>query len=119
MSDLLLNSGGDLLIENGLLKITPTIQEATKQRLLIKMRTYLGEWYLDLSQGVPYFQTILRKGTPKDVVDTIFRTIIIEDENIRRIDKFSSRIQDNIYFLDFTAVVETGQIVVLAEQIEF
>jgi len=59
MSDLKLNEQtGDLVIANGDLSLT-TGADATKQRLSQRLKAFVGEWFLDLSDGTPYFQQIL------------------------------------------------------------
>lgn len=119
MTDLLLDSNGDLSITNGLLDLTSTISEDTKQRLSIKFKTYLGEWYLDLSQGIPYFEEILKKGASKNLVDSIFKSIITNNPEIVQLNEFSSSIDNKIYYLNFKATTNSGDLVILVDQINF
>jgi len=118
MSDLKLDSSGDLLINNNLLELTDTIEEDTSQRLSIKLKTFRGEWYLDLSEGIPYFQRIFKNGTPKQVVDSIFRSAINSDEQIQRITSFSSEITNSVYRMSFQALSNSGELVNLTQEIQ-
>lgn len=38
--------------------------EAIRQAVNIRLLTFLGEWFLDVTRGVPYFQTILGVKSP-------------------------------------------------------
>lgn len=55
MSDLKLGVDGDLEIKNGDLLLT-TSDDAVRQHLQQRLRTFLGEWFLDLDVGIPFFQ---------------------------------------------------------------
>lgn len=43
------------------------------QELTVRLRWWLGEWFLDQRQGVPYLQRILRKGVSAQTVRAIVR----------------------------------------------
>nr|DAV94409.1 MAG TPA: Protein of unknown function (DUF2634) [Caudoviricetes sp.] len=59
--DLMMNiSSGDLSIEDGQVRMVDGA-ERIAQQILISLRFWLGEWFLDTSQGVPYLEYILVK----------------------------------------------------------
>ena len=118
MPDLKLDSSGDLEILDGLLNLTSTVQEDTTQRLKIKLSTHYNEWYLDLSVGIPYLKTILKKGVSKSLIDSIFRSAIQSDPEISSITSFNSNISERIYTLTFKAITNSGEIINLTETIE-
>jgi len=60
------------------------------QRLTIRLRTFLGEWFLNTSYGVPYFQRILKKGVERKTVDNILREKILEEPGVLEIESFTS-----------------------------
>ncbi len=72
MTDFLLNECGDLDYTNGRLTIVTGV-DAIRQRWLIYIRTYLDEWFLDRTIGVPYFQRVLKKAVSRDVLKQVFR----------------------------------------------
>lgn len=89
--DLLLDPvTNDLVFVNGEATVTQTQSEVVTQRLKITLSTFLGEWFLDTSIGVPYFQQILGKGRTKSAVDVIFQRIISNDPGVIEIREFSS-----------------------------
>lgn len=53
-------STGDLVIQNGDLVLIDHA-ERVAQQILITLREWLGEWFLDTRDGVPYLEYILVK----------------------------------------------------------
>lgn len=82
---------GDLVYTNA---DTPPVTDGTRQdvaqRLQIKLQTYLGEWFLNIENGVPYYERILRKGVRKEDIDVIFQTLIREEDGVLEIIEFES-----------------------------
>lgn len=112
MSDFKLDDNWDLELTKSNITLIETIEKETVQRLKIKFYTYLGEWYLNKNVGIPYFQTIFKKGTPKAVVDGIFKTLITNDRNVVSLDKYESQITRGYeYVMAFTATVNQGKVV--------
>lgn len=51
--------------------------EETKQRVIQRLQFFQGEWFLDRSQGIPYFQEIFGKGVQVSAVSAIFKNEIL------------------------------------------
>lgn len=117
MSDLRLNLEGDLDIQEGKLSLLQSTGELTTQSLSITLRTYQGEWFLNTTVGVPYTQTILRKGTPKTLVDSIFYKNISNYTGVENIASFESTIDSGVYSLSFTARIGSGELINLTQDI--
>ncbi len=107
MTDIKLSSPGhDLIFENGDFVLTRTESESLTQRLKVKLLTFQGEWFLDGGLGIPYFQSIFRKGVSKATVDSIFLRAISEEPEVQQILEFNSDF-DNLsrsYSLSFTVL---------------
>jgi enolase len=89
--DLLLDPlTNDLVFVNGKTTVTRTQSEIVAQRLKITLYTFLGEWFLDTTLGVPYFQQIFGKNRSKNAVDVIFQNIIAADPGVIEIREFES-----------------------------
>lgn len=88
MSDLKLAADGDLEIKNGDLLLTSG-DEAVRQHLQQRLRTFLGEWFLDLDVGVPYFQDILVKNPNVNQVDGILKQTILTTPGVVELVSFS------------------------------
>ncbi len=62
-------STGDLVLLTG--------SAAVAQQLKIRLRMFLGEWFLDTRTGMPYFQSILVKNPNFAAIKSIFREAIV------------------------------------------
>ncbi len=78
--DLEIGSDGDLIIVDGI--------DAIAQHLRIRFQFFLGEWFLNRLLGVPYFEEILRKAPDLNVVQSIFRDVILTTPGVLEITKF-------------------------------
>lgn len=112
--DLLLDYvSGDLAWKNGPLTVDYTTQplvDTVKQRLFIMLRTFQGEWFMDLNHGIPYWQNILGKKTTKSAVDLIFQQKILAENGVKEITEFKSTFVNRQYSLDFKVRVSTGEV---------
>lgn len=71
---------GDLDVsDTGVVRLTNGVPESAAQRLLVTLRMFTGEWFLDLRAGVPYYQSILVKAPDLDLVRSVFRQVIAAD----------------------------------------
>jgi enolase len=75
---------------NGGCPVTQHTADIVAQRLRITLYTFLGEWFLDTTVGVPYFQQIFGKLRTKASVDLIFQQIITDDPDVIEILTFDS-----------------------------
>lgn len=95
MSDLMLNLNktdpayGDLLVQKGDLVMTPDQETGIRQHILQRLRTYLGEWFMDLSIGIDYFGQILTKNPDQSTIDAIFISIILGTPGVAELSAYS------------------------------
>jgi len=109
MADLQLNSTGDIDWEN--ISLTEGNSESVAQKLRITLRRYLGEWFLNINKGVPYFQSILIKGVTKEFVDTLFIDEIVNTQGVLRVVEYVSDITpEGVYVAAFTAETTEGEL---------
>lgn len=73
--------GGDLKISQGDLLLNDGV-DAIAQHLKIRLRFFRGEWFLNLDEGVPYFQEVLRKNPSSRALGAFFRNIIVNTPGI-------------------------------------
>jgi hypothetical protein len=76
------------------------------QRLRIRLSVFIGEWFLDVNRGVPYFQEILEKGTSYDQVSDAIKLVIAQTPEIDKITSFSLKddeLQNRKVIISFTA----------------
>lgn len=104
---------GDAVFINGPLSsagVTQDPAEVVAQRLRIRLSTYLGEWFLDVGYGVPYYQRILAKKTTKVAVDRIFQQQILSERGVRELVSFSSTFENRQYNMSFKVRVMNGSV---------
>ena len=88
MSDFKLDADGNLDLSTNDLQLV-TGADAIAQHLLIRLRMFRGEWFLDRRIGIPYFQSILVKSPNLTAVRGIYRTAITSTPGVIRVEKFS------------------------------
>lgn len=91
---------GDIIWKNGPLTkedVTQPFTENVQQRLFIRLRTFMGEWFMDTEYGVPYYQRILGRKTPKPSVDRIFQEEILAERGVAEIISFTSTLVQREY----------------------
>ena len=84
MTDVLLNPCGDIDITDGRLTIVGGA-DAVRQRWLIYIRTFLGEWFLDTTIGVPFVQSLFTKAISRQTIKQIFTTATLEVPGILQV----------------------------------
>jgi hypothetical protein len=89
MTDLLLNRDThDLTLVNydlNLVTGVPLVQQRLKQSLMF----FLGEWFLDETDGVPYYRDILKKSPDKITVESALKTAILETPDVLELLEFN------------------------------
>lgn len=78
------------------------------QRLELKLRSYLGEWFRDINYGIPWQQSILSKTNTKSLADTYIKNTIYQDVDIKSIKSYTSFSREAILYVTFTAILQDG-----------
>lgn len=105
----------DLVITNKDLVVIDDTADAITQRLKVVLLFFRGEWFLNTEFGVPYYQSILRKGITKTKVDGIFKKEILGVEGVIAILDFTSTLNaaSREYTVTFSCRVSTGDTITL------
>lgn len=91
MPDILLNENtDDLAIVNNDLAFTTLNSQDVRQRVLITIRAWLGEWALNTDFGIPYLQEVFQKVDNQQIVDAIFLDRILQVEGVEELVSFRS-----------------------------
>lgn len=82
------------------------------QQIKINLLSFLGEWFLDTTYGVPYLEDILVKNPRMASVETIIRNHINSVPDVIRLDSLSLNWDRRARSLriDFTATTNLGPI---------
>ena len=118
MKDLQLDEYGDLFFDtDGNMNIVDGIDEV-KQRLHTRLLRFLGEWYLNITLGVPYIQEILIKNPSQAAVINNIKQTILKTEEVTSITAFellldtdgSGNIVQRSVIINFSATTDQGDV---------
>ena len=109
--NLLQDDNGDLAIVNNALAMTDGLQQV-KQEVAQRLRTILGEWFLDTSLGMPYLTELAEKGLKLSAAADYFRNEISACPGVKAINKLELAFNAATRELSVSTVVqgETGTI---------
>lgn len=88
-------------------QLTTSTSENLAQRLLIRLRTFKGEWFLDQDLGVDYFGQILGKNRNKATVDAIIQAEILQEREVLQLDEYNSTYNNSLRKLDIAFKART------------
>lgn len=102
--DLRLDSRGDLVW-------TTDRALETAQRLRSRLRFFKAEWFLDLRQGIPYFQTVMQ-GADEATLRSIFGPVIRGTPGVQSLESLSIEVdrRRRTATLVFRCRLDTGKL---------
>ncbi len=86
--DIALDDAGDWNISGGDLTLVSD-GPAILQALIIALEFFKGEWFLDEEAGLPYFQDVLVKNPDPNVLQSVFRTAILDVPGVLAINELT------------------------------
>ncbi|AZF88449.1 hypothetical protein TAC_0061 [Acinetobacter phage TAC1] len=105
--DILMQGGATALV-GGKLLLTASRGASLAQRLVIRLNTFLGSWFLNENLGIDYFNKVFEKTITKSSIDATFQTAIYADNRVETITHFSSHVKANIYHMEFKVKARDG-----------
>lgn len=80
------------------------------QAIGIRLRCWLGEWFLNTAHGVPYLERVLGKVSRPEMVEAVLRSQILGVAGVRSIQAFSLTIDPHTRLarVEFTADTAEG-----------
>lgn len=118
MSDIYLNpSTGDVLVENGEIRLCETLQEITPQKVYITLSVNKGSWKFNIDFGPAWLKNAnnnvqLLGGKPKGIVDAAIKQAILSVDGVLGVTSFESTVDNNTRALNvnFTFLTAEGEI---------
>ncbi len=109
----LIENTNNLEVTNHDFVFTDSDSEYVAQKLRMKLSIFEGEWYLDNTLGLPYFETIFVKNPNLDLIEDLYKIAIFEVDEVEEITEFSMIVEKSIrdLELDFRVRLVTGEIV--------
>lgn len=108
---------GDLHLDNGQLVLigdpngnADDFKQAILQDCTSALQMFKGEWFLDLNEGVPYFEAIFVKNPTLETIKSIFRQVLLSRNHVKNIVSIDITIdkQTRTARVDFVATLTTG-----------
>ena len=106
MEHIALDSENQLMFENGTFRIVADGAELL-QNLRCRLLSYEGEYFLDRTSGVPYFQQIFKKPLDLSNAESILKQVILETDGVESIIKFAVSFNSSIRKLAIEFSIET------------
>lgn len=108
-------SSNDLAVDptTSNLRITSTWAEETSQRIQCALGVYRGEWWLDPSLGLPYFQDILTKAADTGRIRGLLLTAIRAVMGVSEVLEINLNFEASTRVLSvtFTVLLTTGEVI--------
>lgn len=110
--DLLNPDVGDMLLDDGDAVLLDDISDETAQRLHVGFRFFKGEWFLDLREGVPYFDEIFADRPDDRVIRAVFGSVIRNTEGVAAVERLEYQIDNTTgrLTLSFQARLDDGSL---------
>lgn len=83
--DLLLDATGDLDLSTNDFQLVDGV-EAVRQELQIRFRFFLGEWFLNTAEGVPYIRDVLKKAANEAQVRAMLAEVARSTAGVASVD---------------------------------
>ncbi len=101
-----LDKNGDYAFGNQQADFHRDVPAAVVQAVVTRLRLLRGEWFFDLSEGVPYATGVLGKHT-QSTYDAIIRERIRKTEGVKGIASYQSRFDPDTRCLNLSVVLDT------------
>lgn len=114
MTDLKLNEFHDLYVsEAGGTTLELDYRATVRQRLMVKLQLFAGEWFLNTRLGVPYYRDVLVKNPNYRVIRVLLLSRITSDPDVVSVPRLEMTHDRSARHLsvDFDAVLRDGGIV--------
>jgi hypothetical protein len=84
-----------------------TGREEVAQTIGTRLKQFLGEYFRDITQGTPWFQSILGKGGTLSTADAAIKTIIIETPDVSQILEYNADYDEDTRTYSITGQILT------------
>lgn len=100
----------DLVFINGTCPTTGDMIDVVIQRLYILLRTFQGEWFLNVEHGIPWLENILGQKISKSTADMILQEKIAQEMGVKQVIDFKSTLTpQRTYSCSFRVKAVTGE----------
>ncbi len=109
--DIKLDEDGDISLVSGDTQTTSIGAEDLAQRLRIRLNTFQGEWFMDNTLGIDWWNRVMGKNRSKMAVDALIQDSILKEPDALQIVSYTSSISaDRKFSCSFRVRTEDGAI---------
>ena len=101
-----LDADNDYVFGNGQKDFYRDVPAAVGQAALTRLLLWLGEWYLDITEGTPYIQGVLGKHG-KTQADVTIQDRVLNTQGLTTIEDYNSEIDPNTRGMDVSFNINT------------
>jgi len=89
-----------------------TTPEEVAQHIRVRLRMFKGEWFIDVDEGMPYFDEILEKGITDGRIAGIVSKVILGTPGVAALNSLSLNRDNSTRTLNvtFEAVLDSGHV---------
>lgn len=108
--DLKINDSSDVIIDGFDLQLVDGLEQL-RQNLLIRLKFFSNDWFLDTRVGIPYYEDIFIKAPNRIRIENVLKQEILNTDGINEILDFESDFNNNFrnFTVKFTALSDQGQ----------
>ena len=101
---------GDLLLANADFVLLDNTREETRQRIVVRLNFFRGEWFLNLLEGTPWFDALGEKGAEDDL-RVLVSQVVSATEGVAAVESITvTEGARRTYAVDFTVRVIDGSV---------
>lgn len=114
--NVLLDDNSDIVIIKNTV-VWLDIVEEIKQKVVARLRAIQGDWFLDLTTGIPYYTEALKKGADLRVLSSIFKNIILSTSGVDELQKFTMDFNGRTRVLSINTTFKVNNTVVFLSEV--
>ena len=106
-----LNECNDIFLNGNRISVNQDAEQVA-QKVKTKLLFYQGEWFLDITVGVPYFQQVFVKPALIGTIESLIKSQIINTDGVSKLTSFSSNFDKSTrkMSVSFSALTIYGEI---------
>lgn len=109
----LIENDNDLELIDKDFKITTDLSRYVSQKLRIRLSFFLGEWYLNINKGIPYFESVFVKNPNISFIEDLIIFEITTCPGVEELLELNLTVEKSTreLIIDFKARLENGEII--------
>lgn len=101
------DSNNDISFVGGKMSLVRNNAEQVAILLKNRLQFFLGEWFLDVREGIPYYDVVMVKNPDLNLLSRMFRKVILATEGVAQIDVLTADLDAALRKLTVTIRVLT------------